>query len=88
MWYVNFTWKKKVKTPSDSYSGEYAEATGRKGSFVCVNFELYQRLRCTDKQEAGYVITVKCSWENLGGRYTGVHHEAISICILEIFRNC
>lgn len=33
------------------------------------------------------MITVKCSWENLGGKYTGVHHEAISICIPEIFRN-
>lgn len=37
--------------------------------------------------EAGYVITVKCSWENLGGKYTGVHREALSICILEIFHN-
>ena len=33
------------------------------------------------------MITVKCSCENLGGKYTGVHHEAISICIPEIFRN-
>ena len=33
------------------------------------------------------MITVKCSWENLGGKYTGVHHEAISICIPEIFCN-
>lgn len=33
------------------------------------------------------MITVKCSWENLGGKYTGVHHEAISICIPEIFLN-
>lgn len=33
------------------------------------------------------MITVKCSWENLGGKYTGVHHEAISICIPEIFPN-
>ena len=33
------------------------------------------------------MITVKCSWENLCGKYTGVHHEAISICIPEIFPN-